>query len=280
MFTTRDVSAIVCTLNSIASIEECLLSLRAAEVGQVVVVDGGSVDGTLTVARAQADLVLSDPGQGLSVARNTGVRASQGALILNMGSDNVIAKLELEKMITWLVRTDSQGVSSRTVVEGSSYVARGMNAWRAGRFQPGPASVIGTPTLLRRALLEQEPFDEGRRFSDDSELCERWHTVFGAHFEISDANVGEVGKASWPQVVERCRIYGISDFEIYSEGKNSGWSRMRRIKSWLHPLRSDLFVPIRESEFREGLWTAPFLLVFTFLRYASWIHAALRRGHA
>ena len=66
MFDTKDVSAVVCTLNSIASIESCLSSLASSGVGEVIVVDGGSTDGTLTVAHSHADLVLNDPGKGLS----------------------------------------------------------------------------------------------------------------------------------------------------------------------------------------------------------------------
>ena len=279
MFDTKDVSAVVCTLNSIASIKSCLSSLRSAGVGEVIVVDGGSTDGTLTVAHSHADLVLNDPGKGLSVARNTGIRESRCSLILNMGSDNTITRAELQKMIGWLESTDSQGVSSQTVVEGSSYVARGMNAWRAGRFRTGPAKVIGTPTLLLRILLEQEPFDEGRRFSDDSELCERWLRVFGAHFEISDAHVGEIGKTSWSQVVARCRIYGISDYETYRSGRESGWSVGRRILSWVHPLKSDFILPLKRNSLSTSFLVLPFLFAFTLLRYLSWIRATWRRGH-
>jgi glycosyltransferase involved in cell wall biosynthesis len=279
MFDTKDVSAVVCTLNSIASIESCLSSLASSGVGEVIVVDGGSTDGTLNVAHAYADLVLNDPGQGLSIARNTGIRESRCDLILNMGSDNTITRAELQKMIGWLERTDSHGVSSQTVVEGSSYIARGMNAWRAGRFRIGPAKVIGTPTLLRRILLEQEPFDEARRFSDDSELCERWRRVFGAHFEISDAYVGEIGKASWSQVVARCRLYGISDFEIYRFGRASGWPFTRRLLSWLHPFKSNFILPLTRNSPGTALLASPFLLAFTFFRYLNWIKSTWHRGH-
>ncbi len=279
MLETKDVSAVVCTLNSIASIKSCLSSLRSAGVGEVIVVDGGSTDGTLKVAHAYADLVLNDPGIGLAVARNMGVRDSCCALILNMGSDNTITRAELQKMIDWLERTDSQGVSSQTIVDGSSYVVRGMNAWRAGRFRTGPAKVIGTPTLLRRTLLEQEPFDASRRFSDDSELCERWLRVFGAHFEISDAHVGEIGKASWSEVVARCRIYGISDYETYRSGRESGWTVERRLLSWMHPLKSDFILPLKRNSPSTSLVVSPFLLAFTLLRYLGWITATWRRGH-
>ena len=53
----RDVSAVVCTMNSISGIRACLTSLRDAGVGQIVVVDANSTDGTREVSQELADLV-------------------------------------------------------------------------------------------------------------------------------------------------------------------------------------------------------------------------------
>ena len=73
-FTANEVSAVICSLNSISGIEQCLASLKAAGVGQVIVVDANSTDGTKEVAEQLADLVLTDPGTGLGNARNRGAK--------------------------------------------------------------------------------------------------------------------------------------------------------------------------------------------------------------
>ncbi len=86
----RDVSAVVCTKNSISGIERCLTSLRVAGVDQIIVVDAHSTDGTREVANSAADIVLEDPGMGLGNARNIGIARTTQPLILNMGSDNVM----------------------------------------------------------------------------------------------------------------------------------------------------------------------------------------------
>ena len=179
-----DVSAVVCTLNSISGIEKCLLSLRQAGVGETIVVDGGSTDGTREVAEQLADVVLEDPGTGLGNARNVGIAQSTRALVLNMGSDNVLPEGELQQMIDALEASGCQGVSAQTIIEGDDFVSRGLNAWRKGRFRPGPADVIGTPTLFEGDLIRAHPYDASRVFSDDSELCERWSREFGATFFI------------------------------------------------------------------------------------------------
>lgn len=244
----RDISVVVCTMNSIASIEACLTSLRNSVVGEIIVVDATSTDGTREIAKKLADSVLTDPGTGLGNARNIGIAQTSKPLILNMGSDNVLPRGQLERMIEALEEGGYDGVSAQTRIEGTNYPARGLNAWRKGRFRPGPAAIIGTPTLFRGDLLRAHPYDPERTFSDDSELCERWQRQFGSTFAISDAEVIEIGKTSWPEVRIRARMYGISDHDVYRRGVAQGWSPGRRIRSLAHPLVADFLTPVRHLD--------------------------------
>ncbi len=275
--TPADVSAVVCTRDSIESIEACLESLRVAGVGQLIVVDADSSDGTREIAEGYADLVLRDEGVGLGVARNLGIENTTGPLILNMGSDNLMPDSQLDRMINDLERGDYAGVSARTRIEGPGYAAQGLNAWRRGRFPSGEVSVIGTPTLFRGELLRAHSYDPTRRFSDDSELCERWTRDFGARFAISDAEVLEVGKTTWPEVVTRCRMYGVSDAEVFFRGRQQGWSIQRQAKSLAHPLQADFVAPLRRLPAPEAIAAAPFLGFFAMLRYGFWAATAVKR---
>jgi len=219
-------------------------------------------------------MVLTDPGTGLGNARNIGIAQTSKALILNMGSDNVMPPGQLERMIQALAEGGYDGVSAQTRIEGTNYPARGLNAWRKGRFRPGPAAVIGTPTLFRGDLLRDHPYDPERTFSDDSELCERWQQQFGSTFAISDAEVVEIGKTSWPEVRIRARMYGISDHDVYRRGVEEGWSAGRRIRSLAHPLVADFIAPLRHLDPGQAITSAPFLAGFTALRYRYWIETA------
>ncbi|HBJ73081.1 MAG TPA: hypothetical protein DDY88_05110 [Actinobacteria bacterium] len=283
-YTVADISAVVCTLNSISSIEQCLASLRAAGVGEVIVVDATSTDGTYAIAERMADLVLTDPGHGLGAARNLGIARTSKPLILNMGSDNLAAPHALERMIAVLSDSSAhnlRGVSAQTLIDGDSYLASGLNAWRRGRFLVGPAAVIGTPTLFIGDTLRAHPYDSSRRFSDDSELCERWTREFAASFAITDAIFYEIGKTSWDEIRVRCRMYGISDYEVFADGNASGWSAQRKAQSLLHPARVDLVHPLRNLKPVDAAKALPFLLAFTAMRYESWATRALRsRGAA
>ena len=272
-----DVSAVVCTKNSIASVEPCLQSLRNAGAGEIIVVDASSTDGTRTVADSLADRVLEDPGTGLGQARNLGIAASSRDFILNMGSDNVMPPEQLPRMLSTLARESVAGVSAQTRITGSGYVAFGLNIWRSGRFRPGPAWVIGTPTLFRGELLRASPFDPDRSFSDDSELCERWKRDFDATFAISDAYVYEQGKVSFHELWVRCRMYGVSDAEVFTNGRSNGWPASRQIRSLTHPLAADVIEPMTHTRVRQAAGALPFLLAFASMRYAGWAQAAWKR---
>ena len=270
-----DVTAVVCTLNSAASLHACLTSLTNSGVTEIIVVDAGSTDGSITIALHHGATVLTDGGVGLGAARNLGIAASTGRLILNMGADNYLPPLQLDVMRDAL--EDCQGVGAVTFVNGRGFIAHGLNAWRRARFQPGPVDVIGTPSLFDGDLLRANPFDEGRRFSDDSELCERWRVQLGARFVISPAIVMESGRVTWSELRARCTMYGISDGEVFRAGAKAGWGRRRRLRSMLHPARVDLVEPMRRLPWRDSVTVFPFLLTFVMLRYWGWVRS--RHAH-
>ncbi len=84
-----DISIIIPTLNEAATIGETLRRLRSSGSCEVIVVDGGSDDGTPELARPQADLVLS-AGRGRATQMNAGARAASGQVLLFLHADTVL----------------------------------------------------------------------------------------------------------------------------------------------------------------------------------------------
>ena len=272
----ENVTAIVCTLNSIETIERCLRSLRENRVGEILVVDGGSVDGTCEIAKSLADRVLRDDGVGLAAARNVGIIESSQTYVLNAGSDNVFPQGSVDEMVNFLISGSFDGVSAQTIVSGNRYWERALDLHRRGRYLVGPTNVIGTPSLFLGERLRNFPFDPARRFSDDSELCERWGNEWGARFAISDAEVLEIGKASLLELRVRGRMYGYSDFEVYRAGKRSEWTARRKVKSIFHPIRVDFLVPLKKLSLWQFLVFLPGFFIIAVLRYLGWISAWFR----
>ena len=84
-----DISVIIPTLNEAATIGETLRRVRSRGSCEVIVVDGGSDDGTPELARPQADLVLS-AGRGRATQMNVGARAASGQVLLFLHADTVL----------------------------------------------------------------------------------------------------------------------------------------------------------------------------------------------
>jgi len=97
-------SVVVLTLNSVKFIQECLESVFATEgIGlEVLVVDGGSTDGTLDVVRRFSARLVVSPGSSIASARNLGIRESTGQYILFVDSDDRIVGGNLAKLIETL----------------------------------------------------------------------------------------------------------------------------------------------------------------------------------
>jgi rSAM/selenodomain-associated transferase 2 len=82
-------SVIVPTLNEERAITETLRRARAAGVREIIVVDGGSVDGTRALAHELADLVLSAP-RGRAAQMNAGAARASGDILLFLHADTLV----------------------------------------------------------------------------------------------------------------------------------------------------------------------------------------------
>lgn len=84
-------TVVVATRNSIATIERCLLSLlpyyEQGFVGEIIVVDGRSTDGTTSVLKKFPVQVFQDSGKGVYEALEIGWRKASCELIMFLDSD-------------------------------------------------------------------------------------------------------------------------------------------------------------------------------------------------
>jgi rSAM/selenodomain-associated transferase 2 len=83
------VSVIAPTLNEAAQIAHTLQQVRRAGTCELIVVDGGSTDDTMTIARAYADLVLAAP-PGRARQMNAGARHASGEILLFLHADTLL----------------------------------------------------------------------------------------------------------------------------------------------------------------------------------------------
>ncbi len=272
-----NLTAVVCTLNSENSLGRCLVSLVEI-VDFLIVVDGGSSDGTLAIADKYANLMLYDSGSGLGEARGLGLAQVKTDYILNCGADNILSSKVVNKMLKILESTPAvYGVSCQTVVEEQGYLSKVSNRiWRT-RFTSGYSQMVGTPNIFRTQQIRKFGYSKTRGWSDDEEICIRMYREEKALFEIIDDECQEIGQATLRRQIYRYFHYGFSDFEVFSARKKE-WNFQRQVKSVLHPFRVELLNPIVRLNAIDKFFCLPVMLSATLLRYSGWVYRLLISG--
>jgi len=86
------VSVVVPSYNEARYIERSLRALRNVGVYEIIVVDGGSEDGTVEIAERYADIVESSPVyDSPAKARNAGIRIASGDIVAFVDADTVVS---------------------------------------------------------------------------------------------------------------------------------------------------------------------------------------------
>lgn len=105
-------SVIIITKNEESNLRTCLDSVRWAD--QIVVVDAGSSDRTLSIARKFTKSVYVRRWDGFGPAKNYALKKSKGAWILWVDADEVVSE-ELASEIQGIVSADRTGFSAFSV---------------------------------------------------------------------------------------------------------------------------------------------------------------------
>jgi glycosyltransferase involved in cell wall biosynthesis len=110
-----DISAVVLTKNSQETLEVVLRRLKGL-VKEIVVVDGGSRDNTVEIAKKYADKILFDEGKGLGYARELGRKNCSCEYIMTVDSDALVNPKFVDIASKLMDSDDSIGAVSCKVV--------------------------------------------------------------------------------------------------------------------------------------------------------------------
>ena len=124
------VSIIVPAFNEAVYIEKCLTSLQnqayPRQQYEIILVDNGSVDDTLSIGKKYADIVLSVQGVHVSAVRNFGARNARGSIYAFIDADCVADFSWVKNAVDLIVETLCICGSRCRVPDGGTWVER---AW-------------------------------------------------------------------------------------------------------------------------------------------------------
>jgi GT2 family glycosyltransferase len=180
---TPRISVVVCTYNGGRTLEQCLQSLEALDYPdyEVIVINDGSTDSTPDILKRFPNVrAIHQPNQGLSAARNAGLRAAGGSLIAYTDDDCFADPDWLTHLVDQLQRSGAAGVGGPNLTPEDGWLPACVAA------APGqPTHVLesdqvaehipGCNMLFRREALEAiNGFDpQYRKAGDDVDVCWR-----------------------------------------------------------------------------------------------------------
>lgn len=214
------ISVVTTLCNAVNTLSDCLDSVAAQThtPREHIVIDGGSVDGSLALLRQRGDqlaVLVSEPDDGIYFGLNKGLARATGEVVGLLHADDVYA----DHQVLARVAAAFADPAVQAVYGDLQYVARDnpqriIRHWQAGAYQPSRLRwgwMPPHPTLfLRRALYQRHGvFDTRYRIAADYDLMLRMLSQLegpsGGHEQ------GQRRVVYVPEVLVRMRLGGKSN---------------------------------------------------------------------
>jgi len=270
----KSLSVVVCTKNEEKRIEDCLKSIVLNEPEEIIVVDGGSKDRTVEIARKYTDRVKVTSNSSLTRDRQTGIDAAKNEYVAMIDSDHRLEKGDLGSLLNDLLKYRFDIVQSQLI----SY--KNINYWNAAEEQawalthniPGTKKMIGVaPAIFRKSIFEKVRFDDKiTKTIDDTDFIYRLSRIPGVTFGIGETKIKQLHFGSYKDYMKKFKWYGKGDGEFCVKHPN-------RMPSMIFHLliRYPIIYSLR-AILKGKFLAAPFYIVQGWVRFYGMAETIIR----
>lgn len=172
-------SVIIPAKNEETSIARCLNSLLNVDWErndyEIIVVDNGSDDRTVSIASEKGASVFIKPGLTISALRNFGARQANGEILVFLDADCTVTKEWLREALRYIFRGDVVCFGSPPIVpENATWV---QEAWFQVRRKRVPTGEVDWLESMNMFVRRREFFSAGG-FNEDLVTCEDYDLSF------------------------------------------------------------------------------------------------------
>lgn len=266
------ISVVLICLNDAHSIADMIQSLQNSSYKELIIVDGGSSDDTVKIAKQFTSSVYSSE-RGMLNQTLFGLEKTTGEYIFLAECDHIYPEDFLDELLLELKNSKFDGIQGTLAYHRKdNFFARGHGLLLAvHNRKKGARSIIACPQLWRKKPIYKlfSNLTSGQGFSFDTqraEVCAKLDLKVGVGYTVAL----EGGYIDYKKFKSRHRNYGFGDYEFYLNNKQN-WGIFRKIKSITHVAKNYwIKYPFLSLKSENPILAIPYFFLVGIYRYYYW----------
>lgn len=269
------ITCILYTLNSAKNINGVLKSLLLSGYDQLIVVDGGSTDGTIEEAlKYPIELVRSAPGI-ITQFKSALIRVKY-KYVISLEVDHRYPSEFCQQMKLQFFKSEYIAMQARLVVLlKNNYWEKGLDVfYRIHHSQVGHKDMIAGPDITYTEYSQQVAMelDEVGMASDTTinDIHKKNKFLVG----LSNIHAFQYEPLNFNVFCAKYFKYGVGDYYYYEKNKQN-WKLTRKVKSILHIFYTYVYRFPMECIKKNELLFIPYFVISAVIRYSGWVYSKL-----
>ena len=212
-------SVVVCVRNEEDRLRACLESVYVGNPDEVILVDGDSIDGTLSIAREFSGIrIIESHNSSLTRDRQTGLDAARNDLVAMIDADHRVVSGDLDSLLADMHEFQFDIVQSGLIsqVNHGFWDTAEEASWELTQNVPGRRNMVGTaPAIYNKRVFNYARFDDHITTTiDDTDFAYRLSKFPKLRFGVGRTKIRQYHYADFKTYIKKFKWYGKGDGEF------------------------------------------------------------------
>jgi len=216
------ISVVLCSKNEAKRVETCLQSIIKNNPDEIILVDGGSTDQTVEIAKKYVTKIVISQNSNLTKDRQIGLDSCKNNIVAMIDCDHILEKDKLDKLLKEMLINNFSIIQSQIEVLEKDFWTKAENFALKITEIPGlQKQMLGTaPALYNRDDLKKISFDSNiTKTIDDTDYFYRLSKL-NIRFGTAYTKISCFHETGFSKYLKKFLWYGKGDAEFAYKHKN------------------------------------------------------------